>query len=440
MINRRMVLQGSASLLAAPAIVRRAHAQSKFDWQQCKGQTVVVTMSKNPRADTMQKYQKEFEALTGIKVESEQMPEQQQRSKVILELSTGRPSFDVLHYSLHVSKRIVGQGKWLEDLRPYLANANLTAPDFDFNDFSQPSRTTSTQPDGRMDSLPLETDFWLIYYNKALFAQKGVKVPATFEEMLAAARTLTDKSSQTYGFVGRGLRNANVPVWTNILLGQNQETVTPDAHALLTDTPDAVAAAEIYKTIMRDCAPQGVVGFNWNECQTSFMQGKVGMWMDGVGFTPPLIDPAKSKIADHVGFAVMPAGPKGHNTAVFTDAIGVVSKSQVKNAAYLYCQWATSKQMLLNMVRAGGGASPRLSTYQDPGLMANSPFGQEWLATLLASAKIARSGLPEIVPVTEFRDIFGVALTNMIGGADPAAELKKATETFKPVLEKSLQG
>jgi multiple sugar transport system substrate-binding protein len=33
-----------------------------------------------------------------------------------------------------------------------------------------------------------------------------------------------------------------------------------------------------------------------------------------------------------------------------------------------------------------------------------------------------------------------VALTNMIGGADPATELKKATETFKPVLEKSLQG
>ena len=42
--------------------------------------------------------------------------------------------------------------------------------------------------------------------------------------------------------------------------------------------------------------------------------------------------------------------------------------------------------------------------------------------------------------MTEFRDVFGVALTNMIGGADPADELKKATDTFRPVLEKSLQG
>ncbi|TGV46740.1 sugar ABC transporter substrate-binding protein, partial [Mesorhizobium sp. M2D.F.Ca.ET.160.01.1.1] len=47
---------------------------------------------------------------------------------------------------------------------------------------------------------------------------------------------------------------------------------------------------------------------------------------------------------------------------------------------------------------------------------------------------------PVIIPVTEFRDIYGVALTNMIAGADPAEELKKATEQFQPVLDRSEQG
>ena len=42
-----------------------------------------------------------------------------------------------------------------------------------------------------------------------------------------------------------------------------------------------------------------------------------------------------------------------------------------------------------------------------------------------------------IVPVTEFRDNIGVALTNIVGGSDPATELKKATATFQPVLDKS---
>ncbi len=435
---RRRALLGA--VLAAPAIVERVGAQSAFDWKQAKGQTLVVSLTKSPRADLLQGHQKEFEALTGIRVESEQMPEQQQRPKMVLELSTGHPSFDVTHFSLHVSKRIVGAGHWLEDMRPYIANPQLTSADYDFADMGAGALRAATQPDGRIDSLPLESDFWLVYYNKQLFAEKGLDYPATFDDMLATARKLTDPSKQVYGFVARGLKNANVPVWTSFLLGQDQETVTPDGRTLLTDTPAAIAAAQMYKSFMRDCAPPGVVGFNWNESQTSFMQGRIGMWLDGVGFAPPLIDPKISRIADHVGFGIMPAGPKAHNCPVFTDAVGIAAKSRVKTAAYLYCQWATSKPMLVNLVQMGGGASPRLSTYQDPDLMKNNSFGQQWLGTLQSSAKIARAGLPEIIPVTEFRDVFGVALTNMIGGADPASELKSATATFKPVLDKSLEG
>ena len=438
MIRRRTLLTGTAAMLAAPAIVSRAGAAG-FDWQQCKGQTITVSLTKSPRADNLQAHQKEFEALTGIKVLSEQMPEQQQRPKMVMELASGRPSFDVTHFSLHVSKRVVGVGHWLEDMRPYLANTQLTAPDYDFADMSKGALRAATQPDGRIDSLPVESDVWLVYYNKQIFAERGLTLPKTFDEMLATARKINDAKNGIYGFVARGLKNANVPVWTSLLLGQDQETVTPDGRTLLTDTPGAIWAGEMYKQLLREAAPPGVVGFNWNECQTSFMLGKIGMWLDGVGFAPPLLDPKVSKIYDHVGFGVMPAGPKAHNCPVFTDAIGIPTKSQMKNAAYLYCQWATGKQMCLNLVNMGGGASPRQSTYKEPSLMQNNPFGQEWLATLLTSLTIARPGLPEIVPVTEFRDVFGIALTNMIGGADPASELKKATETFKPVLEQSLK-
>jgi multiple sugar transport system substrate-binding protein len=146
----------------------------------------------------------------------------------------------------------------------------------------------ATQPDGRIDSLPVETDIWLVYYNKQIFTDRGLSFPQTFDEMLATARKINDPSKGIYGFVGRGVKNANVPVWTSLLLGQGQETVTPDGTKLLTDTPAAIWAGEMYKSLERETAPSGVVGFNWNECQTSFMQGKIGMWMDVVGFTPPI--------------------------------------------------------------------------------------------------------------------------------------------------------
>ena len=64
-------------------------------------------------------------------------------------------------------------------------------------------------------------------------------------------------------------------------------------------------------------------------------------------------------------------------------------------------------------------------------------ISKEWVETPGTSLKIARSGLPVIVPVTEFRDAIGVGLTNIVAGSDPAAELKKATVAFQPVLDKS---
>ena len=73
-------------------------------------------------------------------------------------------------------------------------------------------------------------------------------------------------------------------------------------------------------------------------------------------------------------------------------------------------------------------------------MLNGSVFPKEWFDTVQTSLKIARSGLPVIVGVTEFRDVFGVALTNTITGADPKAELVKATEIFKPVLAKELAG
>jgi multiple sugar transport system substrate-binding protein len=89
---------------------------------------------------------------------------------------------------------------------------------------------------------------------------------------------------------------------------------------------------------------------------------------------------------------------------------------------------------------AAGAASPaRQSSYSDPEAKASMQVPQEWVDTLIAAGKIGRPGLPDIEPVTEFRDTFGIALTNMIGGADAKAELDKATSDFKPVLEKSLQ-
>jgi multiple sugar transport system substrate-binding protein len=437
--SRRQLLGSAALGLAAPALVREAFAQSSFNWRRFAGEKIDVLYVKNSRSDLLMAKTREFEALTGITVSAEAIPEQQQRQKVLIEFTSGKPSFDVVALSLHVQKRIAAKGRWLTDLKPMLADGSITNPDLDFADFGAAGLNFSTQNDGTMDTLPKFVDYWILYYNKELFQQKGVAYPKTMDEIFTAAQKLHDPSKGIAGFVSRGLKNANVPVWTSWLLGQDMEAIDPRGN-LNTNTPEAVWAAELFARLNRDVAPAGTIGFNWNECQTSFATGRAAMWLDGIGFAAPLEDPTKSRVVGKVGYGVVPAGPKAQHSAIFGDGMGIPRASTKKNAAWLYIQWATNKENQLNMLKAGAGAPARNTPFQDVETIRASNFGKEWFDTILASAKIGRPGLPVIVPVTEFRDIFGVALTNCIGGANAKAELAKATEAFKPVLEKSEQG
>ena len=349
--------------------------------------------------------------------------------------SAGKPSFDVVHLSYHVQKRQFEKAGWLADIGGFLKDPSLTDAGLTEGDFAEAGLEFAKNDQGVLLSLPFSVDYWIVYWNKELFEQKGLQYPATFEDMAKAAEALTDKDAGTFGFVARGIKNANVPVWTSLMLGYGKYAV--ENGALNTESPEAVEAAALYKRLMTASAPPGVAGFNWAESQSAFLQGKIGMWFDGVGFAPPLEDPNKSRVVGKVGYGVMPKGPSAHASGTFGDGIGVTAASEKKEAAYLFCQWAVSPLMGARLLQAGAGVPFRKSVLGDPKVREGVTMPGEWVDAVAGSGEISKLALPVIIPVTEFRDTFGVALTNLISGGDPAAELKKATEAFKPVLEKS---
>jgi multiple sugar transport system substrate-binding protein len=61
----------------------------------------------------------------------------------------------------------------------------------------------------------------------------------------------------------------------------------------------------------------------------------------------------------------------------------------------------------------------------------------DWAQAYVDSLKIGRLGLPEIVGVTEYRDIIGVAIQKAIEGAKSAEVLAAAQKEFQEVLDKT---
>ena len=47
-------------------------------------------------------------------------------------------------------------------------------------------------------------DYWVIYWNKAIFDAKGVTYPDSLDGVLEAAKALNDPDNDVYGFVARG--------------------------------------------------------------------------------------------------------------------------------------------------------------------------------------------------------------------------------------------
>jgi multiple sugar transport system substrate-binding protein len=445
-ITRRRALQGAAASvgalggLAAPMLnTVTAYAQSgAFNWQRFKGQTVEVLMETGPRADLMKKYQKEFLEHTGIKLGIEVIPEQQARQKVAIELNSGKPSFDVFNFAFHVQKRQFEKAGWLQDISPWLKDPQMMPAEYELGDVSKMGMGFATTSDGQINALPILCDYFMVYYNKELFAKKGVAFPKTMDEMMVAAGKLHDPSAGIAGFVGRGVRNANVVLWTQMLSGWGQETITSTKPLkLLTDTPDAIASAEYYKKMLSSYGPKGVTGFNWNEAQGLFMQGKAAMWVDATGFAAPVEDKTKSRVVGKVGYGLPPSGPKGHGSVTFGTGMAIPKAAAHKEAGYYTMLWMTGRTMAGRMLQVGGGIPFRTAPLKDPAVLSSLTVPREWAECAAGCAPLSMPGLPVIVPVTEFRDTIGTALTNLLGGADAATEMKRATAEFQPVLDKS---
>ena len=433
-IDRRSLLQGTLATGALSLTGFPARAEPL--WKKYAGTTIEANLIKGPRGELLQKYAGEFTELTGIKVGSEVIPEQQQRQKAVIELASGRPSFDVVHVSYHVQKRQFEKAGWLADVSGFMKDPDLTAPDLTESDFSAAGLQFAKSDNGPMHSLPWSVDYFILYYNKEIIARKGVAVPKTFDEMGAAAEALTDAKEGVYGFVGRGLRNANMTLWTNFFLNYGGEFLDAKGN-ILTDGPEAIEATKLYQRLLTKVAPPGVDGFNWMESMAAFTQGRAAMWIDGVGWAPPLEDPNASRIVGKVGYTLVPAGPKGQYSATYGDGIGITQASKNKEAAWLYCQWAVSKTMGARLLQSGGGVPFRNSILNDENVRKGVKMPPEWLDSVIGSAKISKLGLPVVIPVAEFRDLVGAAITATLSGADPATELKKANDQFRPILERS---
>ncbi|MFD9461382.1 ABC transporter substrate-binding protein [Streptomyces sp. NPDC060027] len=169
---------------------------------------------------------------------------------------------------------------------------------------------------GKLEVLPYEYNIEGVFYNRKIFEAKGLKVPGTWDQLVASAAKLQAEDIQPFSASGQ----QGWPL-TRLLSGYLYRSLGPDAlkdvadgKAKLTDPQYVKAATEIAALGKKGYFGKGVGSIDYDTAMNQFLTGKAAMLYMGSWALANISDAKQDKIgAGNVGFMPFPAvsGGKG---------------------------------------------------------------------------------------------------------------------------------
>nr|WP_275901209.1 sugar ABC transporter substrate-binding protein [Paenibacillus periandrae] len=396
--------------------------------QPYAGKKITVYAFNHPWSDSTKNSLKQFEAATGIKVDFQSIGEEQLQQKLAVQFASGSETPDVFMYRPYMDKIQYHKNGWAAPLNDYVNKD----PKYDFTDFAK-SSIEAVSIDNKIESIPLFTDQFVLYYRKDILEKNGIAVPKTMAELEAAAKKLHDPDKDFYGFVGRGQRNALVTAVASFLFSEGGDFMK-DGKASL-NSPETIKGFQIYSNLLKQYGPKGVINMSWPQAMGIFTQGKAAFYTETAALYTNTTDPEKSLIKDKVGFALLPAGSAGskpYNTTAW--GLGINTKSVNKDAAWEFIQWATSKEQVL-LAQKNGVPGPRTSVWAQKESVENYP--KDLIVAIQESMKIGVGhNVPEVISVGEARDAAGSVAVKAILGEDIKAAADQANAELQAIIDK----
>jgi multiple sugar transport system substrate-binding protein len=342
------------------------------------GTTVRYTSEATPPTVILDKLKSEFTELTGINVEIEIVPLEQVLAKATQDVQGQLGTYDI--YYLDQAWTSTFSQDTIDPVQYYKDKPDLAMPGFDFDDFSKPLVEGISLYDGKWVGLPFDIPIFTLMYRKDILEKHGIAVPKTYDEFTAAVIKITE-AEKAAGIFGTGLQAKSGHYslecdWSQAVWGHGGSIFNKDKKFSGNDA-QGVAGLKWYQEMLKN-APANSVASTWDGqfqmgasgqmalCQSwaEFFPGwnaddsKVkGLWE----MTTPLVGPAALRSRDDVGFGEIPNW--GHQGG---SSIALSKYSKNVDAAWLFLQWACSKDIMTRCTLAGGFAPMRTSSFADP--------------------------------------------------------------------------
>lgn len=327
-MSRRSALKAAAALVAAYSLgLSGARAES--------GKTLnILNMNllfSEILANQIAKAYKDAE------VSAEPVPQNEHYEKLLVEMSQGSSTYDLLVLDALFIHQIIGN-KWLQSVEEIKAS-DSSLPQLEYESVI-PDSLNFVRNDGKLYGIPLTFSTPIFAYRKDLFEAKGLSVPTNWDDYRKCAEIL--HSDDVAGnILLLGGQDAHMSGdWATRLMGMTKLGPTDDGVLDANNQPIFNSEGQGARAIQRlkevlPFAPKGAQGLDYPDGISLFSQGKAAMFISWSDVFAGLENgPLKGKI----GYAAVPSEKfQQRMTGGMSMGISVNSANQAE--AYKFFDW-----------------------------------------------------------------------------------------------------
>lgn len=384
MTTRRFHRALTAALALSVAGTPPAFAQTEVQ-KSLAGTEIRFLQPSMPQFAALGKFIPEFQEKYGIKVTVDEVPFDQYRQKSLVEMQQGTGTYDIYAVDVMWLAEYAAAG-FLEPLMPYVKNADLTDEGYDIDDFLPRVISGTGVYNDTLYTIPLGAGPVGTTFRKDVAEAAGIQMPKRFSPefttdfMYKAAEKVNNPESGMMGFAqmpGRWFWGVTyLPYLYAFQTPETKGDEYVDKDWKITINNERTIASIDYFTSFKKFMPADSANWGIGEATAVYQSGKAfGLWNYQDFIMGFFEDPVAQKtVAGKNVHLHTPVGPNGAIDPWFGAwSFGLSKDSAKKEAAWVFIQWMTSKEIQERATEFGAGPS-RHSTYKSETLAKFQPW------------------------------------------------------------------
>jgi multiple sugar transport system substrate-binding protein len=397
--------------------------------------TLTLAINSGVEGDALKQAAKDYEAQTGVHINIAEFPYANLFEKELLDLNARSGAYDLIMLDDPWFPKFASLNV-LTDLTPLVQKRGKTGPD---EDFVATSLALCREPyqTGALYALPYVGNSQLFFYRKDLFQKHNLKEPASWDDVLTAAKTISEQETngapgggKLYGYVMRAAQgNAAVADFMPIFWAFGGEMFDSSGQATV-NSAEGIAALKLMIELGK-YSPPGYASFNADEVGAHLLQGTAAMSINWPAWISSFSDAAKSKVIGKMEFGQLPGAKNPGRAEIGNWLIAIPRDAKNSETAMDFLLWATSReQMKLSAQR--GNPPTRKSLFTDSELVAEFPSYPAQLRSLESSRP-----RPRTPQWNEIENAFGIYLSKANSGELTAEDaMNQANAEIKRIVER----